>query len=337
MRTFSRRLVHFYLFAIAFSTNLYAFSKHIEPQVAIDTNAIAIGGQTKLTLRLEINRGQHFLWPVIADTIGSSIEIVNQTGIDSIVSKDNSKILLTQHITITSFDTGYHVIPPLLFKLRNSNDDPWQNFESSPLLLHVSGVEVDPDQPIKDIKNLMSAPYTFLEIIKWVIPFLLLGLATFGIWYYMKKRKQNKPLVRLPKKPAIPPHRIAFDELEDLRTKRLWQNGRVKEYHSELTDIVRKYIENRFQFLALEMTTTEILAKAAQINIESKAASLLEDMLVRADLVKFAKSQPLPDEHERSFSEALDFVKTTIPVLPEAVSVVEPVSDPVQSKEGGAE
>ncbi|MDZ4203691.1 MAG: hypothetical protein U1C46_02620 [Bacteroidales bacterium] len=332
MRSWLKVLVCLIAATVLVHLNYSTSAQILVPEVKIDTNAIDLGGQTDITLRVETGKEFIFHWPTLADTLTSHIEIIKQTGIDTLRIKKQDKYILYQRITITSFDTGYHVIPPLVFQYRRSADTTWTNAESSPILLFVNAPTVDTEQPFKDIKDPMPAPYTIREMLKWIFLLLFAGLLALGIWYFMQRRKQHQPLLVLPKKPAIPPHRLAFDELEALRSKRLWQNGRVKEYHSELTDIIRKYIKGRFNIKALEMTTHEILDDATQANISTNTQGKLENILLRADLVKFAKSQPLPDEHEKSFAETIDFVKDTIPVVVETSTSEESIVKVGQEK-----
>ena len=120
-----------------------------------------------------------------------------------------------------------------------------------------------------------------------------------------------------------------MEALESLRLKKLWQSGRVKEYYSEMTEIVREYIELRFPVRALEMTTSEINAALRQTEVNSSAREKLHQTLILADLVKFAKEQPLPLENDLSFSHCIDFVRETKPrkeaefLQPEKVEHVE--------------
>ncbi|MBE9481570.1 MAG: hypothetical protein IMY69_07740, partial [Bacteroidetes bacterium] len=119
---------------------------------------------------------------------------------------------------------------------------------------------------------------------------------------------------RLKPKPKIPPHVIALDALEKLRINKLWQSGKIKEYHTEITDIIRVYIHERFGIDAMEMTTDEILASFNKKNdeVDDGLKNKLKQTLMLADLVKFAKEKPLPLENDKSLNNSIDFVKETI-------------------------
>ena len=189
--------------------------------------------------------------------------------------------------------------------------------------------KTDPAKDIKPIKPPLTAPVTFRELLPWIgLGVLILALA-FLIYYYLKKRKQKVPVVTSRLKTSIPPYEAAMEALESLRMKKLWQSGRVKEYYSEMTDIVREYIELRFPVRALEMTTSEINAALRQTDVNGNAREKLHQTLILADLVKFAKEQPLPLENDLSLTQCVDFVRETRPrkepepIQPEKVENVE--------------
>ena len=140
-----------------------------------------------------------------------------------------------------------------------------QYTETEALLLGVNSVPVNMEEEIKDIKAPIAAPYTFREALPWIIGLLLSIAIGFAVYFYMKKRKKDEPVFKTTSKPKVPPHRIALDALDNLRHKKVWQSGLIKDYHTELTDIVREYISSRFYIHAHEMTTDEILEALKEI------------------------------------------------------------------------
>lgn len=108
-----------------------------------------------------------------------------------------------------------------------------------------------------------------------------------------------------------PPHEIALEKLRAVEQEKIWQKGEVKRYYSELTDIIREYTELRFSFLAMESTTDEIIYKMRNVVIDKEQKENLQELLQHADLVKFAKANPLPDEHKRYYDMAVGFVQKT--------------------------
>ena len=111
--------------------------------------------------------------------------------------------------------------------------------------------------------------------------------------------------------PTRPPHEIALEELKKLEAERLWQQGLIKQYHSRLTDIIRTYIEHRYGIIAMEMTTGEILVALSRAISEKESSEKLSLLLQLADMVKFAKVQPLPGENEMAMQQSTDFVIAT--------------------------
>ena len=115
-------------------------------------------------------------------------------------------------------------------------------------------------------------------------------------------------------KVIIPPHTKALEELEKLALKKLWQEGKIKEYYTGITDILREYIYGRYGIGAAEMTSDEIMQALKRKDINEAMKGKLMEIMVLADLVKFAKENPLPEDHEFCFNASIDFIKETTPV-----------------------
>lgn len=297
------------LIFVLFSVNMNA---QIEAHVSLDSNFILVGDQINMSLTVSCPEDYIVDWPLLNDTIISAIEILEKSKIDSSYSADKSQLLLKQVIRITSFDSGYYAIPPFQIKYKEPNGLLIQTAETEALLLEVSSVPVNMEEEIKDIKAPLEAPYTFREALPWIIGLLLSILIGFAVYYYMRKRKKAEPVFKTSAKPKIPPHRIALDALDNLRLKKVWQSGLIKDYHTELTDIVRDYISNRFYIHALEMTTDEIMEALNGTATNDQAKQKIHQTFTMADMVKFAKMQPLPLEHDTSLNNAIDFVKETM-------------------------
>jgi hypothetical protein len=178
------------------------------------------------------------------------------------------------------------------------------------LLLNINTIVVDTTKSIKDIKGPLSVPWTFMEILPYLIGIILLAAIIWFVIYYIRKRRRGEALIDF-SKPKLPPHEEAMKALEALRNKKLWQNNKVKEYYTELTEIIRIYIEKRFGIIAMEMTTDEIAVSFKTIDIPDPLKMKLNESLVLADLVKFAKAHPLPNEHDICLDNAFEFVKKT--------------------------
>ena len=134
-----------------------------------------------------------------------------------------------------------------------------------------------------------------------------------GIIYliYRLSRKKRQPTGGKREKPDEPAHIIALRALEELRLKKLWQEGRHKEYYSELSDILRNYMYNRWDIPAMEMVSDEVLEALEQLHTEKSLLNQLRTWVRTADSVKFAKACPLPDENSQAFQAVYDFVTAT--------------------------
>ncbi|MFH1159751.1 MAG: hypothetical protein V1733_02245 [bacterium] len=278
----------------------------------LDTNAMLIGDQVGLTLQFTAPLKTQVLWPTIPDTVLEKINVLERGKIDTLISANKTTATYSQNILLTSFDTGFYVIPPISFFYRELPDTAINVTETRIHFLAVHTVPVDTTKPIKPIKGPMKAPLTFREILPWI----LLGLAIAGmiafLIYYLKKRKKKEPIFRLRPRVLLKPHEIALTELEKLRRRNLWQQGKVKEYYTELTDILRKYIEDRFQVPALESTSAEILHDLLEISqIQRETWEELGNVLKLADMVKFAKEKPTSDQNEQSLEKGIRFVNET--------------------------
>lgn len=286
----------------------------IEVQSSIDTNVITIGEQTKVHLQITLQEGQTIQWPVFTDTLSKYIEIIHISDIDTIQDTDNEKNKLIQTITISSFDSGYYVIPPFYFHYSNQKEIISTSIKTQPLLIEVKNVAIDLKKEIKDIKPILEEPWTFREMLPYFLILLGAIILIFLAIYIYKRRKQNKPIFRLPQKPKIPSHITAIKKLDILKDKKLWQKGSSKEFYSELTDILREYMEGQMNFGAMEMVSDDILIELEKQITDLELLNDTRQILQTADLVKFAKVEPLADENDRALKWGYSFVEFTKPV-----------------------
>ncbi|MCB0408971.1 MAG: hypothetical protein KDD29_02060 [Flavobacteriales bacterium] len=295
------------LFSIL-NTNAQTYSVEATP----DTNSILIGEQINIILKANyrVDEGEvNIIFPTLYDTINEFVEIVSKSVVDTIIPDKNDPYAFVkqQKITITSFDSGYYAIPPFKFII---NAD---TVETEPILIEVQTMEVDTTKAIFDIKQPISEPFSIVDWLKdnwwWMIAILVLGIGIFFLIKYLKNRKpKEEPEVIIP---DIPIHIIALEKLEKVKSDKLWQSGKVKAYHSHISEILREYIENRYQVNALEETTSEIMHGLRLQNISPVLMNKLTQTLTLADLVKFAKEQPLANENEMSINNAIEFVNAT--------------------------
>ncbi len=304
-----------YMVIVLLVISWQGYSQETKAWAEPDTTAITIGDQIGIELGISLNKNVLLQWPQISDTLTSHIDVVKQSNIDTTFEADN--MTLKQRLTITSFDSGYFEVPPINFLYRLKGDSAVFTVGTNSFFLQVNTPEVDTAQPFKAIVGPIEEPYTFGEIAPWVLLGLMALAAIAFLIFYLKKRKNNQPLFKAKQKPLPPPDVEAIQKLEELKLARVWQSGKVKLYHSSLTDIMKNYLKRRFGFDAPEMTTDEIISVLDEKTANVEARNKLQGAMQLADLVKFAKAQPTPLENDLSLEHCLDFVKETRPVAAE--------------------
>ena len=237
------------------------------------------------------------------------MQIVSVNKPDTTVDKNDPKnITVIQSYTITSFDAGTYTIPSFAFGTKGGV------IKTNELTLQVETVKVDTTKAIYDIKQPLAVTYTFFDWLRdnwyWVALGLLGVLVIAGLIWYFRKRPKKEVIIEKPK-PGVPPHIVALNKLKELQNKKLWQQGEVKQYYSELSDVLREYIEKRYVVKTHEKTTDEIFEGLTRAAITQENKNILRQILTISDLVKFAKEKPLPPENEQNINNAIDFVLNT--------------------------
>lgn len=261
---------------------------HGQVVAQLDADTIALGDQTTLTVS---NAEQSPLNDMLA---ADGIVVVAQ---DNNFDNGNNE----QRLLITCFEPGEHWI-------HITEED------SLPLIVTDVAIDTTLLQP-RDIAPLERVPYTFWEIFRWIL--LAWGIAAVAIviwWLIDRKKRHGSIIVHHEPVDTRTPDVRALESLENLRRQQLWQAGKPKAYHTELTDIVRRFIEEATGIHATEMTSDETI-EALEDSVHGVDSNLLRSIFTTADLVKFAKSEPLPHEHELSMQQAVEFVRTTWQVV----------------------
>jgi len=262
-------------------------------EATIDTTNIRIGEQ--FLLKISVAEIQNVILPKIQL---KGLEVIDSTRIDTI------KNSLIRRYILTGFDSGAFYIPQQQIFVKN------QAFLTDSLLVNVATIAIDTTKVKKfPIKTIKKEPYTFDDF-KVYIYLILAILAIIGFWIYWFVVRKRKEAEDAPTYRTLPPYEEAILRLTELDEKLLWQNNKVKEYYSELTEIVRGYIERELKVPALEKTTDEVLKmikdfkSADSIETSKETIDRLKDLLREADLVKFAKSKPLALEIEDDRKDA---------------------------------
>jgi hypothetical protein len=280
------------------------------PSASLDTAVLRIGEQVELLLSIDLPTDAPagmVNWPVFGDTLINQLEVVRKGPVDSV--QDAAGLHLTQRIFLTSFDTGHWAIPPFTFMVSGSPR------ETRPLLIEVRNVALDDPKVQRPAKTIYEVPFSIGYWIRAHLVELLAGLGALvliiaGLFYLTRKRKTvPAPVVEAPMEPV---HLRTLRSLRELDASRLWQQGEHKAYHSRITDLLRSYIEERYQVPAMESSTDELLQELGVSPMNNEQRTHLENMLRLADLVKFAKAKPTPAENEQMMAGAIRFVEATL-------------------------
>ncbi len=302
-------------FAIVLGATFSSFSsfaqeeeKGINYSAQLDTNVIVIGDQINLLLSIEQPKSLRVEFPIFMDSIGSGVEIIKQSPQDTI-PLENGNIKVNKNFLITSFNDGVHKMNPFEFKIHDEN--LMNIIRTDTMLLGVKTFDIDTSKANFDIVMPIHTPIAFAEIAPWIFGGLIVAALIVLLILYLRKRKKNQPLF-VKAKPAEPAHIIALRKLDEIKKQKLWETGKVKQFHSDLTDTIRYYLDERFQLSTQESTTDEILKAVNAMEVNSDWHAKLKDILERADLAKFAKFTPLQDENELSLKFAYKIIETTI-------------------------
>ena len=275
------------IFYILLFISTIIFAQKPMVKAEIDTTNIRIGEQFQL--KISVDETQNVIIPKIQL---KGLEVIDSTRIDTI------KNSLIRRYILTGFDSGAFYIPQQQIFVKN------QAFLTDSLLINIATIAIDTTKVKKfPIKSIKKEPYTFDDF-RIYIYLILAILAIIGFWIYWFVIRKRKETEDAPTYRTLPPFEEAILRLNELDEKLLWQNNKIKEYYSELTEIVRGYIERELKVPALENTTDEVLAmikdfkNADSIETSKETIKKLKDLLQEADLVKFAKSKPLAIEIE---------------------------------------
>ena len=303
--------IKLYLLFLLLATPVFAQQKQV--QTSIDTTKNKIGAEFKLTLKTNVDTLSKVVFPNVKNF--GALEVIQSYPIDTI--KKNDRYELVKKYGLAQFDSGKYTIPSVRILINS------KAFLSDSLRVEVANVEVDTlKQKMYDIKDIAPADNSIGDWWKWLLVLLIIaGLGALAYWY-LKKHKEKKEEAEIYKTPI----EKATNLLNTLEKKELWQRGEIKEYYSELTDIVRIYIEEAIEVPAMESTTSELIqalkiaSLKKKMELSKETIDNLFTVLKQADLVKFAKSKPLDfeiTEDRKKIERAIVTLDKSIPVVVE--------------------
>ena len=277
---------------------------------AVDHSEITIGEKVRFSITVERDDEVNVSSPEIGESLADFT--VKSRGIDEPESLKNGKTLQKEWYVLETFSPGSYVIPPLKVKY-DTPDGKSGEMETNEVFVVVKSV-MAAGEAVEDIREIrgpvnVSVNYTRIYLIIAAV-FVALAI-TAGIIYFLKKRKRVEKVVAPP--PQLPAHEIAYRALQKLIKMDLIAKGKVPEYYSLLSDIVRRYIENRFKLMAPERTTQEFLSEMSKADIMvSDHKLLIKKFLEHCDLVKFAKYGPADEEIKGVYASAKRLVDETL-------------------------
>ncbi len=299
------------ILAVIFLTiSVLSFAQQFRVEAKIDSTVMYIGQQCNISFDVWQKPGLQVAMPMLKDSITKGVEIIN-VKTDTIFAEEGT-FTVRRNYLVTIFDSALYYIPEFTFV---ANGD---TVMSNPLSVKVLTVPIDTTQqeiPIADIKPILDAPFDWETLRKVLIVVLvvliLLGVGAWLVMRYIRNKKQPVAESQEPESLKTPTE-IALEKLEEIRQNKIWQQGRVKEYYSDITDVLREYIEQQFNIVTFERTSSEIIDGLLFVkNDYSQQLILLKKIFTTSDMVKFAKMIPDFDEHNNILNEAVNFVDET--------------------------
>ncbi|GDX51431.1 hypothetical protein LBMAG27_04780 [Bacteroidota bacterium] len=295
-----------FCFLVFFSSEKSA-AQNISATLKADSTHIVIGDFLNVKLTVKYPKETNVTMPSVFDTVGN-MELVKSSKIDTTISGDTKTV--TQIFIVSAYDSGNFHVGPLMILSKNKSG-AIDTILSDYVFVSVSTVAVDTSKPIKPIKAPIDVPYSWKEFIPYIVGgIVLLLLIVVLSFYYMRRIKKNPVIIERPK-PKDPAHIWARKELKILEEEKRWQHDEIKIYYSRLTDILRLYLEYRYNWFALESTTEEISKNISSYNISNEAKEKLLMILEQGDLVKFAKMFPLPNVNMKAMENSFSFIDLT--------------------------
>lgn len=284
----------------------------------LDSTRIIIGDHLKMHISVTAPNQSNITIQPYEQWQLANCEIVEVKPLISNVKGE--KTIYEQEAVLISFDTGIAAVAPIFVLV-----DTIPVAKTELLQFHVDSlpVFVDTTLAFKDIKAPLDGEDIELlpdekaksnwkkVLLITVLILLVLGAAAYVYWKYVRTYLRNKKVAEVKHKLKENAGLVALNSLKSLKAKKLWQKGQVKDYYSELSEIIRTYIDSQWDVNAMEMVTAEIMEAIDNLDVDDEQMKELNILLERADLVKYAKEQPIVEENEVSYKKACDFVKVT--------------------------
>jgi hypothetical protein len=282
-------------------------AQDVRINAAVDSNNIRIGDHLRLTYTATFNPQQFRVqFPSLQDTF-NHFEVIERLKADTVDARET--ITISKQTILTNFDSGSWKIPAMPFEVQPLQGQLPYTIVSDSFNIQVQSIAIDTAQPFKPIFGIRSASMPASQLIMYILAGLaLLALLIWLIWYLRKRAKQKTKPSTEKAVPVLQPYEIALRDLNALEQTGVWQTGDEKVYHTSLTDIVRRYLEEQFEMDCFEKTSAEIIQQVKKVKALSTSRQALRTIFETADMVKFAKSKPSAEEHMHSMELAKEMV-----------------------------
>ena len=281
----------------------------IEVKSIVDTSHITIGDRITYTLSIDHVDTMRVEKPGEGVHLGQ-FEIKDYKIYDPV--RQEGRILEKFEYVISVFDTGTFVIPPFpVAYFPNDSLGDYKLIEASAITIYVESVIQDEERQLRDIKPPIDIPYDYFLLFSVISSIILIGALVYLGYRLYLKRKKTGYFIKAPEPPR-PAHEVALESLEELLKKDLLSDGLIKEFYSDISEIIRRYIEGRYFIPALEETSREILIELNGQDISEEMLLKAKESLELSDLVKFAKYKPSDEENQNVVSWTREFVEGTM-------------------------
>jgi hypothetical protein len=276
--------------------------------IRIDKSKITIADTIRLEFETAIGPDYGVNMPKIDVNVLENFGIVDWQNPANRLDVNNNVVSTVQY-RLEPFLSGKFAIPAFTFEFHDVNEQGGKTYQltTEPVDIEVTSLlgEQRSKLTMADIEGVVGMPGRL--ILWWLLPAAAVVAGTGGLWWYLRKQK-IKAASRIYK----PAHEVAYARLQALINRDLLKQGKVKEFYEGVSDILRHYIEDRFELRAPERTTEEFLAEIRDTGVLTEAhRKVLAEFLMHCDLVKFAKHSPTVEQIKRTFDLAKDFIAQT--------------------------
>ncbi len=295
-----------WLFLSVAGQRVYA---QVTVDVKIDSLELFVGQQTGITLEVSCDKKAQLIMPQLhsGSELTQGVEVVEVEKPDTQQLNEGARQLVSQRYTVTSFDSALYYLPPFVVKVDS------KEYTSKSLALRVLSIPVDTVHVDRfaGMDEIMTPPFSWADwsVIFW-LSCLLMAWGILLSYLYIRYR-DNKPIIKIIKLvPKLLPHAKAMQEIDQIKAEKVWAKEDSKEYYTRLTATLRTYIENRYGFNAMEMTSSEIIARLTEGQTD-ESLDELRALFATADLVKFAKYNTQINENDMNLVNAIEFINRT--------------------------